>query len=130
MAVYLDTSAFLKLVIAEQHSPALREWAGTYDSEVFSSDLLRTEALRSARRHSPAALEEARRRLDAVTLITLPTGFFERACELDPAILRMLDALHLAAALTVGDDLEGVVTYDDRLAQAAALHGIPVIAPR
>lgn len=54
----------------------------------------------------------------------------ERACAPDPAILRTLDALHLAATLAVGDDLEGIATCDDRLAHAAALHGIPVMAAR
>ena len=54
---------------------------------------------------------------------------FERAAELDPGVLHTLDALHLAAALLVGDDLEAIVTYDRRLADAAALHGVPVLAP-
>jgi hypothetical protein len=36
---------------------------------------------------------------------------------------------HLAAALELGDELDGIVTYDDRLAQAAALKGIAVVAP-
>lgn len=130
MAAYLDTSAFIKLVITEDHSGALHGWARGFGGEVFSSDLLRTEALRAARRHSPAALAEARRRLDFVTLVTLPTATFERAGDLDPGILRTLDAVHLAAALSVGDGLQGVVTYDDRLAAAAGLHGIPVISPR
>ena len=31
-------------------------------------------------------------------------------------MLRSLDALHLAAALEVGDELEGMVTYDQRMA--------------
>jgi uncharacterized protein len=29
----------------------------------------------------------------------------------------------------LGDDLDGLVTYDDRLAEAARLNGIPVTAP-
>jgi predicted nucleic acid-binding protein len=39
--------------------------------------------------------------------------------------LRSLDALHLATALEIGDDLEALVAYDDRLidaARAASLH--------
>lgn len=130
MAYYLDTSAFLKLVVAEDHSRALRAWADETDPDVFATDLLRTEALRTARRHSPAALVEARQRLDSVTLLSLTAEMCERAAELDPAILRSLDALHLAGALTLGDELDGLVTYDERLAAAAALHGVPVLAPR
>jgi predicted nucleic acid-binding protein len=49
--------------------------------------------------------------------------------ELDPAVLRSLDALHLAAALSLADDLDGLVTYDDRLAASAHALGIVVITP-
>lgn len=130
MAYYLDSSAFVKLVVVEDHSAAMRRWADENDPDVFSTDLLRTEALRTARRHSPAALFEARQRLDGVTLLRLTPELCERAAELDPAILRALDALHLAGALTLGDELNAVVTYDDRLAAASALHGVVVVAPR
>lgn len=34
---------------------------------------------------------------------------------LGPATLRSLDAIHLASALTLGDDLLAVVTYDRRM---------------
>ncbi|MCB0998301.1 MAG: hypothetical protein KDB40_03310 [Acidimicrobiales bacterium] len=43
---------------------------------------------------------------------------------------RSLDAIHLAAALDVGDQLDGIVTYDERLADAASHLGIRVITPR
>jgi hypothetical protein len=129
VAFYLDTSAFLKLVVAEDHSAAMRQWAQDGDPDVFATDLLRTEALRTARRHSPRALRATRQRLDGVTLLQLTTQLCERATELDPAILRSLDALHLAGALTIGDDLEGIVTYDERLGAAAEAHGVAVVTP-
>ena len=40
-----------------------------------------------------------------------------------------LDALHLAAAVEIGYDIEGIVTYDERLAEAARANGIEAIAP-
>ena len=129
MAHYVDTSAFLKLVVVEEHSGAFRSWAEAHDGELFSSDLLTTEALRTARRHSTAALREARSRLDVLTIVRLGPHVFERAAELDPAILRTLDALRLAAALLAGDELEGIATYDQRLADAAATHGVAVVRP-
>lgn len=129
MAYYVDTSAFLKIVVAEEHSEALHGWVAQHDGELFSSDLLTAEALRTARRHSTRALFEARRRLDVLTILRLGPDVFERAAELDPAILRTLDALHLAAALAAGDELEGIVTYDQRLADAAELHGVATVAP-
>ena len=53
----------------------------------------------------------------------------ESACRLDPPVLRSLDAIHLASALQLGDELEGIVTYDRRLAEAARQLGIPVFSP-
>lgn len=129
MPYYLDTSAFLKLVVSEPESAALETWARRPGISLFSSDLLRIEALRTARRHSLDALRLARLRLDAVTLLAVTVDVCERAAELDPAILRSLDALHLASALTAADELEAIVTYDHRLATAAALHGVAVVAP-
>jgi predicted nucleic acid-binding protein len=46
-----------------------------------------------------------------------------------PASPRTLDALHLAAALELGEDLDGLVAYDKRLAVAADLVGITVVSP-
>lgn len=130
MAFYLDTSAFLKLMVAETESAVLRTWTTDPAVQLVSSDLLRTEALRTARRHSPGALFQARALLDGVALMAVTPDVCERAAELDPSILRSLDALHLASALMLGDSLEGVVTYDTRLVAACAAVGVPVIAPR
>jgi len=49
--------------------------------------------------------------------------------DLTRTVLRNLDAIHLAVALDLGDDLDGIVTYDDRLAAAAEGLGVAVIAP-
>lgn len=129
MAYYLDTSAFLKLVVTERETAALRSWIAASNSQFVASDLLRTEALRAARRHSPEALLQARTVMEALVLMPLMTDLCERAADLDPSILRTLDALHLASALALGDDLEGVITYDDRLKAACAAHGVRVASP-
>ena len=129
MAYYLDTSAAVKLVVAERDTAALTAWLADHDDEVLSSDLLRTELLRATRRGAPHAMPRARAVLDSLTVLTVPTSTFERAADLDPDLLRSLDAVHLAAALELGDELDGLVTYDDRLADAARVHGITVIAP-
>jgi len=129
MAYYLETSAFLKLVTTEPETSALHSWVQQEDPTLFSSDLLRTEALWAARRYSVEAHRLARRRLEALTFLSLTTDICERAADLDPAILRSLDALHLASALSVAEELEGIVTYDERLRAAADLHGVAVVAP-
>jgi len=129
MPYYLDTSAAVKLVVAEPDTAALTAWLADHDGDIVSSDLLRTELLRATRRGASHAMPRAREVLDSLTVLTVPTSTFERAADLDPGLLRSLDAIHLAVALELGDDLDGVITYDDRLADAARLHGITVIAP-
>lgn len=129
MAFYLDTSAAAKLVISERGSRAMTTWAGAHADEVVSSDLLRTELLRATRRGAPEQMPRARSVLDSITLLLVSTETFERAAELELFALRSLDAIHLASALELGDELDGIVTYDDRLSDAAALHGLTVIAP-
>lgn len=129
MAHYLDTSALVKLVALEPESEALRKWVETRSDPLVTSDLARTELLRAVRRARPESAPLARQVLDALTVLQLGTGVFEEAARLEPPSLRSLDALHLAAALTLEDDLLGVVTYDDRLAEATRLLGFPVLAP-
>lgn len=128
MAYYLDTSAVVKLVVSEPETQVLEGWIAQ-GHDVVSCDLLRTELLRATRRSAPDRMVRARLVLDSITLVTVAATTFERAADLDPGLLRSLDAIHLAAALEFGDELDGMVTYDDRLAEAARLHGIPVIAP-
>jgi len=126
---YLDTSAAVKLVVVERGSAALRRWLGPRDDSMFSSDLLRTELLRATRIVAPERMVQARAILESLILVRLTTSMCERAAMLEPSGLRSLDALHLAAALGIGDELEGMVTYDRQLAAGAAALGLRVVAP-
>lgn len=67
--------------------------------------------------------------LDGLILMAITTSTFEAAGRLTPDSLRSIDAIHLAVAMSLGDDLEGVVTYDERFATAARLQGVHVTAP-
>jgi predicted nucleic acid-binding protein len=127
MAWYLDTSAFLKLLTVENESVAMREWAIAHDS-LWSSQLLRTEAVRAASRLgiSSDVVETA---LESVSLILPSVATFYTAGHLLPHSLRSLDALHLATALEIGVDLEGVVTYDERLISASREASLMVVTP-
>lgn len=129
MAYYLDTSALVKLVVAEVETPALFAWLREADRRPVSSDLARTELLRAVRRSAPDRAVRAREVLDSITLLEVTSSMFDAAGRLDPVVLRSLDAVHLAAALELGDELDGIVTYDDRLAEAAAVNGVAVRAP-
>ncbi|WP_308798070.1 type II toxin-antitoxin system VapC family toxin [Agromyces silvae] len=127
-AYYVDSSALVKLVVLEDETPALRTWIEDTDADLISCDLARTEVLRATRRVGGDVVL-ARDVLDSIELVALDREVFDAAGRLDPGVLRSLDALHLIAALKLGDDLAGIVTYDDRMAYAAISHGIPAIAP-
>ena len=130
MAFYMDTSALVKLVVAESETDALRSWIAGVKSELVSADLVRTELWQVVRRAVPDRALLAAQVLDSLTLVEVRASLFSQAGRLDPPELRSLDAIHLAAALDLGDDLEALVTYDARLAQAAAVNGVTVVAPR
>jgi predicted nucleic acid-binding protein len=51
------------------------------------------------------------------------------ASAVGPANVRTLDAIHLATGVLLRPDLDAFVTYDDRLAEAARLVGLPVVRP-
>ncbi len=129
MAFYLDTSALVKLVVQEAETSALRAWASAPDRTIVTSDITRTELMRAVRRIDAELAPAARSLLDAVTVIQLSTATYDTAGRLEPDVLRSLDALHLAVALELGDDLEGFVAYDERLSSAAARAGLVVVAP-
>jgi predicted nucleic acid-binding protein len=126
---YLDSSAALKLVVSEAGSHDLRMWTERTRPALVACDLVRTEVLRACRRHSTDATTRGRSVLEAITLFPVSTDLYTAAAFLEPLSMRSLDAIHLAAALSLGDDLSGVVTYDERLAEACAWHGLQVIAP-
>ena len=129
VAVYLDSSAFVKLVVAERRSSALRAYLRRQDRRRVSSALLRTEAVRAVRLLGPDALAQTRRALRAIDLIAVSDGVLDAAGTLEPRVLRTLDAIHIATALALGDDLSVIVTYDERMADSAHLLGLPIAMP-
>lgn len=130
MKTYLDTSALIKLVVAERESPALRTYLGELPTDtLFTAAFTRTELIRAARRTSAAAVTEARRVLASLATVNLTATLLDAAANLDPPSLRSLDALHLAAAQRAGAELRAVVTYDTRMSDAARALAIPVVGP-
>ncbi len=92
-------------------------------------NVVRTELLRAVRRSAPDRIVQARTVLDSSTLTDFSAALFEQAGRLDPTTLRSRDPIISPRPLDLGDDLDGLVTYDDRLAEAARGNGIAVIAP-
>ncbi len=118
----------MKLVLDEDESAAVTALLG--DASLVSSALLVAEAGRAVQREDHAALARVDALLRPVALLDVDRALLDRASRLPPAQLRTLDAVHLASALLVADDLDGFVCYDARLAEAAAAVGLRVLAPR
>jgi uncharacterized protein len=97
---------------------------------VITSELGRVEVLRAARRAGSQALTEARAVIGDVDLVPLDRGVQDLACEIGDPLLRTLDALHLASALLLRDEVTAFVAYDERLATAARAAGLPSTSPR
>jgi uncharacterized protein len=127
-AVYLDSSALVKLVVEEPESSALVAWLGAHRTRA-SCGLARVEVIRAVRAQGRPAINRARQLLERISLVRLDDALLDRAASFDGGSLRSLDAIHLAAAATLGESLSEVVTYDRRMAEAAGQFGLFVVAP-
>jgi predicted nucleic acid-binding protein len=128
--LYLDTSALVKLILLEPESEHLHDYlAGFPEDAQFTSALTRTELVRAvARASSVEFVTHANRVLRRLASVALTNQMLDDAAALQPPELRTLDAIHLAAARTA-PRLRAVVTYDNRLAEAAHNLGFAVVAP-
>jgi predicted nucleic acid-binding protein len=135
---YFDTSALLKLVIAEDgadHARLVWEQA----SEIVVSRLAWTEALaalaaaRRGRRLSDegyaSAVEVFRGCFARCAVVSVADQLVDRAADLAAEHdLRAADAIHLATALAVSEADSVFVSWDKRLRQAGLTAGL-VTAP-
>jgi uncharacterized protein len=128
--IYLDSSALVKLVVTEPESEALFELLGAWPDRV-SSALALTEVPRALSRggFGPAKRRRADQIFSHVVLVGLDRRILTAAASLAPLSLRTLDAIHLATALAVREDLGGLITYDARLSVAARHVDLEVLAP-
>jgi uncharacterized protein len=128
--IYLDTSAFVKLIRGERETSALqaflRERPG---APLVSSALLVVETRRAIVRQAPDQLARADLLLTRIDQVDITRAVLEAASRLPDPELRSLDAIHLATALQLDQDLEALVTYDSRLAAAAGRQKLPVATP-
>ena len=128
--IYLDTSALFKLVRAEAHSDALREYLAERPAEpLVSSVLIAIETRRAVLREAASLLPRADLLLTRVGQVGLSHAVVESASRLPDPTLRSLDAIHLSTALLLRDEVSALVTYDKRLAATARTHRLPVAAP-
>jgi hypothetical protein len=141
--IYFDTCALLKLIRADAHSHALGAFIDARPAtRWFSSEVARTELARTVRRinHDDRGrlIDESRLRAELtyaetlwerLDLIAVSTRVLDEAAAIEQPFLRTLDAIHLAAAVSLRTSLSAFVTYDKRLAAAAQETGLPVRSP-
>ena len=118
----------MKLAVRESESDALRRYLRDDDYWV-SSAICYTEVVRSVDPQGPQKGALARRFLDRMRLVAVDNIILQSAAQLAPPSLRTLDAIHVATALALGDELDALVTYDRRMQDAAEALGIDVAAP-
>ena len=130
MRIYLDTSALVKLVVAEDESQSLQSFlSARADDSLFSAALTRTELIRAVAPNGAHAIADARDLLNSMDTVMLTRQLLDDAGTLLPLRLRSLDAIHLVAAQRAGDTLRAVITYDARMLSAAADLGISTASP-
>lgn len=126
---YLDASALVKLVVVEPDSSALSVFLGAWTSRI-TSRISAVEVARATRRAAiPELVDRAARVLDGIAFVELSSEIARLAGALEPPVLRSLDAIHVASALSLGANTGPFVTYDVRLQEAAAAAGLDVRAP-
>jgi predicted nucleic acid-binding protein len=134
LKAYVDSSVLLRVILGELGR--LASWRQI--DVAVSSELIKVECLRTIdRARSQLRLDDdgvARHRADALevidsmNLVPLAPAVLDRAADPFPTSIGSLDALHLASALLVRDDYEGLVftTHDESLGIAAKAMGFRV----
>lgn len=135
MIVYVDSSALVKRVFAEAESDAVEDALAAHvgaDDAIVSSSLAWIEVERTVR----TALTDVAAADVGGTVIAAMAGVGERpitqdvvslARRIEPRVLRSRDAIHVATAVLL--DVDALMTYDDRLAEAARSNSLQVVAP-
>jgi hypothetical protein len=128
--VYLDSSAIVKLAVREPETRALLAFLRAWPDRV-TSVISTVEAPRAVRKSSATSRPEhrVRRVLRDIGLVPVHVSIRNRAAALEPIELRSLDAIHIATALDLADDVSAFVTYDSRQDAAARRAGLEVLAP-
>jgi predicted nucleic acid-binding protein len=129
-AAYVDASALVKLFKAEPETDAFRVALLDWPVQV-ATELICVEAVCTARRLGGAdVLERAHTALERINLIPLSPEIIELSTDAHTPPLRAMDAIHLATALTMREDLGAVFVYDGDLHAAALARQLNALAPR
>jgi len=126
---YVDASALVKLIKAERETEAFRGALANWPVQV-ASELIRVETVCTARRlGGQDVLQRANAALERINLIPLSPEIIKLATDAHTPPLRAMDAIHLATALTMREDLGAMFVYDSDLHAAAQAQHLNPLAP-
>ncbi len=115
---------------AERETEAFRAALADWPVQV-ASELIRVEAVCAARRlGGEDVLQRATASLERINLIPISPQIVELATDAHTPPLRAMDAIHLATAIAMREDLGAMFAYDSDLQAAAQAHHLNPIAPQ
>lgn len=126
--IYLDASAIVTLLTRRHHYRALRCYLANYPGTgLVTSTIGLIETVRACDSTGdfPNLMGQL---LRDYSELRVTSDVRDRAAHL-PGGLRALDAIHLATAEILSDDLVSLVTYDRAMANVAKARGLPVTSP-
>jgi predicted nucleic acid-binding protein len=126
--IYLDASAMVTMVVERAYADELREYlAGYASSRTYTSTIGFVETVRTCDSIGtfPGLITDLLRQHQEVKVTDQVRDDAARL----PGRLRSLDAVHVASASLLGSELIALVTYDQRMADAASSAGLPVAMP-
>ena len=127
MRWYIDSSAIIKLIKPELESKALLQ---KLPPLLTSSQLSRVEVIRTINVHEPALLENAYDVLVDIPMLQVDYAVLTAAENLPAFIkLRAIDSIHMATALSMKSEIEGIITYDKVMVSAAVALGFKTLSP-
>ena len=124
--IYLDSSVALRTILDVPQRRRLQDWMLAAGTTFVSSRLLRTEVIRVLRRDGRPVSDGAPL-LERIGLVEISRETHTIAESIERHI-RTLDALHLATALLIGENVT-VATHDTTMKAVATSLGLDVSDP-
>lgn len=124
----MDSSALITLFTSREYTKEVRGFLKEFSKAPVATNTIGfVETVRNGARHgqNPRLRDELE---SAVSEIILTEDIRDTAMHL-PGLVRVLDALHVATAMSVADYLTVLVSYDRRMLKIAHEQGISVASP-
>ena len=125
--IYLDASALVTFIVRRTHVEELEQFLAAQITQTCTSTVGMVETVRTCDRIGSFPNLMARLLRDHTEIPV--TELVRDAAAKVPGVVRSLDAIHIASAELLGSELTALVTYDQRMADAARDTGLPVQLP-